>query len=69
MTIDLIAAAIRIATPLLFAALGGGYLQAAEGHLAVLRRFGRYPKRNAALGRVSTPEELAYIADSGRSMF
>lgn len=31
-------------------------------HQAVLRRFGRYPRRNAALGRTSTPEELEYIA-------
>jgi uncharacterized protein (DUF924 family) len=31
-------------------------------HVACLKRFGRYPRRNAALGRVSTPEELEYIA-------
>jgi uncharacterized protein (DUF924 family) len=31
-------------------------------HAAVLRRFGRYPRRNAVLGRKSTPEELDYIA-------
>jgi uncharacterized protein (DUF924 family) len=31
-------------------------------HVACLKRFGRYPRRNAALGRESTPEELAYIA-------
>ncbi len=31
-------------------------------HIACLRRFGRYPRRNAALGRESTPEELEYIA-------
>lgn len=36
-------------------------------HQAVLRRFGRYPRRNAALGRASTPEEIAYIeSDEGR---
>ena len=33
-----------------------------QGHLKVLERFGRFPKRNAALGRESTPEELAYMA-------
>jgi uncharacterized protein (DUF924 family) len=32
-------------------------------HRAVLERFGRYPKRNAALGRMSTPQELAYLED------
>ncbi len=31
-------------------------------HADCLRRFGRYPRRNAPLGRVSTPEELAYLA-------
>jgi uncharacterized protein (DUF924 family) len=31
-------------------------------HIEVLRRFGRYPHRNAALGRVSTPAEAAWIA-------
>ena len=33
-----------------------------ELHAACLRRFGRYPRRNAVLGRESTPEELDYIA-------
>jgi uncharacterized protein (DUF924 family) len=37
-------------------------------HVDVLRRFGRYPRRNEALGRQSTPEELGYIA-SGQGMF
>jgi len=31
------------------------------GHLDVISRFGRYPHRNAVLGRVSTPEEAAYL--------
>jgi uncharacterized protein (DUF924 family) len=54
----------------LFAALGLEYcLKAEEGHLAVLRRFGRYPKRNAVLGRASTPDELAHIDESGNAMF
>ena len=53
----------------LLEALGGDFLKSAEGHLDVLRRFGRYPKRNAALGRASTPEELAYIAEGGDRMF
>jgi uncharacterized protein (DUF924 family) len=41
----------------------------AQSHLEVLEKFGRYPKRNAALGRKSTPEEEAYITKSGDSMF
>lgn len=31
-------------------------------HRAVIATFGRYPHRNAVLGRTSTPEELAYVA-------
>jgi len=31
-------------------------------HAAVVRQFGRYPGRNAALGRESTAEELAWLA-------
>lgn len=30
-------------------------------HLEVIRRFGRYPARNRALGRPSTPEEAAFL--------
>jgi len=34
-------------------------------HREELQRFGRYPGRNAALGRESTAEEAAYLADGG----
>jgi uncharacterized protein (DUF924 family) len=37
----------------------------AERHAAVIRRFGRFPHRNAFLGRASTPEEIAYLAKPG----
>lgn len=37
----------------------------AERHAAVIRRFGRYPHRNLALGRVSTPEEEAFLREPG----
>jgi uncharacterized protein (DUF924 family) len=37
----------------------------AEKHRAVIRRFGRFPHRNAALGRESTREELAFLAEPG----
>lgn len=33
-------------------------------HLELIKRFGRFPKRNQALGRTSTPEEVAYINQS-----
>jgi uncharacterized protein (DUF924 family) len=44
-----------------------GPLEWAEKHAAVVRRFGRYPHRNAILGRRSTPEELAFLAEPGSS--
>jgi uncharacterized protein (DUF924 family) len=45
--------------------LGEMYLDFAERHRDVVARFGRFPHRNAALGRVSTPEELEYLAQPG----
>jgi uncharacterized protein (DUF924 family) len=35
-------------------------------HLAILDRFGRYPHRNAILGRESTPEEIEFLKQQGR---
>jgi uncharacterized protein (DUF924 family) len=32
-----------------------------RGHLDVISRFGRFPHRNAILGRASTPEEAEYL--------
>jgi uncharacterized protein (DUF924 family) len=34
-------------------------------HKAIIDRFDRYPHRNAALGRESTAEEVAFLAGSG----
>jgi uncharacterized protein (DUF924 family) len=42
-----------------------GYLDYARKHQAVIARFGRFPHRNAVLGRISTPEEWAYLAEPG----
>lgn len=39
----------------------------AEKHRAVIRRFGRFPHRNAILGRTSTPEEVAFLKEPGSS--
>lgn len=33
----------------------------AQSHFDIIKKFGRYPKRNKFLGRVSTDEELIYI--------
>lgn len=35
----------------------------AEGHVDVVRRWGRFPHRNAILGRPSTQEEEAGLRD------
>lgn len=36
-----------------------------EHHREIVRRFGRFPHRNALLGRTSTPEEAAWLAAPG----
>ena len=41
------------------------YLQYAELHRDIIRRFGRFPHRNAVLGRFPTAEELDYLAEGG----
>jgi uncharacterized protein (DUF924 family) len=43
------------------------FLPYAEQHRDIVRRFGRFPHRNALLGRVSTPEELAFLSQPGSS--
>ena len=43
----------------------GGTIDYAWRHRAVIERFGRFPHRNAALGRVSTAEEAAWLAAGG----
>lgn len=42
-----------------------GTLDYAHKHEAVIRRFGRFPHRNAILGRASTAEEKDYLAQPG----
>ncbi|WP_420992721.1 DUF924 family protein [Cupriavidus sp. 30B13] len=36
-------------------------------HQAVVARFGRFPHRNAVLGRESTPQETAFLREPGSS--
>jgi uncharacterized protein (DUF924 family) len=40
-------------------------LDYAQRHRAVIARFGRFPHRNAILGRASTPEESAFLQQPG----
>jgi uncharacterized protein (DUF924 family) len=42
-----------------------GNLDYARRHREVIRRFGRFPHRNAILGRVSTAEEEAFLEQPG----
>lgn len=42
-----------------------GALDYARRHRDVIARFGRFPHRNAILGRSSTPEEIAYLSEPG----
>jgi len=42
-----------------------GQVKAENEHRDVLDKFGRYPHRNAALGRVSTAEEKKYMEEGG----
>ncbi len=37
----------------------------ARAHQDIITRFGRFPSRNAALGRDSTPAEAAFLAEGG----
>ncbi|VVO49103.1 hypothetical protein PS903_00192 [Pseudomonas fluorescens] len=41
------------------------YLDYAEQHQQVIARFGRFPHRNAVLGRESTAEELEFLSRPG----
>jgi uncharacterized protein (DUF924 family) len=42
-------------------------LKWAELHADVIRRFGRFPHRNAALGRATTPDEQGFLDSGGFS--
>ena len=43
------------------------YVDFAERHREIIRRFGRFPHRNAVLGRTSTAEEIAFLQTPGSS--
>ena len=43
------------------------YLEYAELHRDIIARFGRFPHRNVILGRTSTPQELDYLANGGKT--
>jgi uncharacterized protein (DUF924 family) len=39
-------------------------IEYAYRHLEIIERFGRFPHRNAILGRISTPEEIEFLQQS-----
>ncbi|MGO4740991.1 DUF924 family protein [Bosea sp. 2KB_26] len=47
------------------ARLGQPWLSHAEGHRAIIRRFGRFPHRNPMLGRETTPAEARFLQGGG----
>jgi uncharacterized protein (DUF924 family) len=40
-------------------------LDFAERHRSIIERFGRFPHRNALLGRANTPEEVEWLKEGG----
>ncbi|HMN75424.1 MAG TPA: DUF924 family protein [Burkholderiaceae bacterium] len=44
-----------------------GTLDYARRHRAIIERFGRFPHRNAILGRASSAEEIAFLEQPGSS--
>lgn len=54
----------QIMSVALISSLGdAGYARFAEAHKSIIDRFGRFPHRNAVLGRQSTPEEEAFLKE------
>lgn len=50
----------------LFQTLGlGDMAHWAKVHLDIIAKFGRFPHRNKVLGRISTPDELAFLRAGG----
>jgi uncharacterized protein (DUF924 family) len=47
------------------ATLGEDAQRFALHHQDIIRRFGRFPHRNAVLGRASTPQEEEFMAQGG----
>ena len=43
------------------------WLDYAVRHRDIIARFGRFPHRNAVLGRESTPEECEFLMQPGSS--
>jgi uncharacterized protein (DUF924 family) len=62
----LLAAQLAVGAPEALREFCRTQLDYAAKHRDIIRRFGRFPHRNAVLGRVSTPDEASFIAEKGR---
>jgi len=51
----------------LFQALDGEQVEYARRHYEIIARYGRFPHRNAILGRPSTAEEIEFLKQPGSS--
>ncbi|HEY0230738.1 MAG TPA: DUF924 family protein [Dokdonella sp.] len=58
---------LRDAVPAALRARFAHCLDYAVRHRDIIARFGRFPHRNAVLGRASTPEEIDFLAQPGSS--
>lgn len=45
--------------------IGGEHYRYAQHHRSIIERFGRFPHRNAILGRANTPEEAKFLEEGG----
>ena len=59
--------ALVAAAPPGFRDILGSFADYARRHREVIRRFGRFPHRNAVLGRASTLDEQAYLRGGGET--
>ena len=57
--------ACELMAPLEQFAETGDALRYAEAHRAIIARFGRFPHRNAVLGRESTADEIEFLKQPG----
>lgn len=58
-----IGAALREEAPPLYEKMLAMHHEQTQKYTEVIRRFGRFPHRNAILGRESTPEEIEFLRD------
>lgn len=62
--------AVHVEAVKLFESLGDeNSLKYEQIHKDIIDRFGRYPHRNATLGRESTPEEIDYLENNQEDFF